>query len=258
LDKRLNIIVFVVFYIIIAILHRPSGHLLDVYVISSLFFSVVMFNFFMLKIEKRNIRTPEKWVILVNHLDRDISKVLILGGMIYICYIIGLYFHAGTFAWSSLDKAFRTLLGISYMGFAHIYVGITRLNGLFLTWSMNFNWISPVLWILVVIEFIAPGGVVKVIDDFITLLLRQMREKDISFHWRFNWSEMILLIVLAGIGVFTWKHILAEGYYIGIKEILGLIYLFLCFIILPVALLTFLIRNKKIQSFLARFTFQGE
>jgi dienelactone hydrolase len=258
LHERTTSIIFLLVYFFVGTNYKPGENILSVYMVSALLTAVILFNFFNLKLKQRDmgmIFDPGK---LLHCLGRDIKKVLVTGGIIYSSFAAGLYFHAGISAYSSIEKALRTITGIFYVITGHLFILVTRINGFFLNSDWTFNWISPVVWLVAAAELIYPGGIGRIFDEVLSLIIKQIQELDFSIKWKFNWSGFILLVVLTIAGIMVWRQILAEGYMIGISEIMGLIYLFFCFIILPAVVFILSIRWEPVRKLMARLSFQGE
>jgi hypothetical protein len=258
LHERIFSIIFLLACFVISRKYEPGEDLTGIYVVSALMTAVFIFNFFILKLKLQKIKTTFDFRTLSEIFIRGTVKFLITGGVIYFCFLAGLYIHAGLRAYSTIPAALGTLTGVIYLVFGHVFIIITRANSFFLNVDRTFGQVSPVLWIVTTVELFYPGGIVRIFDEVLSLMIKNIREIDFSLKWKFNWSGVILLIILLISGISVWKRILAEGYVIGINEIAGLGYLFLCFIVIPVLGFISMMRWQFIRQLMTRPLFQGD
>jgi dienelactone hydrolase len=258
LHTRVFSIIFLLAYFIAGGICKLDEVFLSVYIVSALLVSVIVYNFFILKMKMRNTEKAFDAKSLSELFLKDTKKILVIGGVIYISFLTGLYFHAGLSVYSDFSAALRTLTGVFHLITGHIFLIITRINSFYLSNDRTFNLFSPVVLTVISAELIYPGGIGRIFDEVLTLLIKHIREVDFSIKWKFNWPGLILLIILIISGVSVWKGILAEGYEIGINEMTGFGYLFLCYIIIPMISFTALARWKLIHNLISRLSFQGE
>jgi len=65
---------------------------------------------------------------------------------------------------------------------------------------------------------------------------------------KINLPGVILLVVVIIVNIIFWRQIIAEGYSLGSKEMLGLVKLLLSFIILPAIVVITLLRWGKMRD----------
>ncbi len=241
---------FLFIFLALGLFYRPDEHIIPVVILSGIFVSTLFFNHLNRKFplpgnHKENFCPSARYRQFQNYG----LKILCYCGLMYLCFTVGLYFHAGLYPYSTLKLFFKTLPGIFPMATGILFVALTRINGLFLAWDWMFRFTSGPIWILMILEFFRPGAVIQVLDQFFSRMVKAMRNLDFSIKWQFNLSGAVLLSVLLIAGVMIWNQVLAEGYGLSVKDLWGLLYLFLCFIIIPGSLFTLLLRvSPKIKK----------
>ena len=258
--ERLGVILFLAFMLVIGSLNRPSEHLIHIYVLSSMLFALVAANLFMRKatrIEEAGEGTAEQKSRgdrkafrerLTGYFITAVLKVAFYLCAFYLSYILGLYVHAGLYPYSRPDFIWRIATGPLFLIPAQLYVFCTRLNGLFLRSDFSFNFTSAIVWIILVLELLYPGAVGKLLDEFFSRVIGSIQKLDFRIKLRFSVAEMLLFVVVLITCVLLWRQILSEGYQFGFAELLGMGYLFLSFVVIPVSVFTAIIRSKRIKS----------
>lgn len=257
---RIGIIFFVLLFIIIGLIHRPGEHLIHIYILSSMFLALMAANLFVSKSTERHRKESlkngeiENTIACNDKLTRffknSILKVIVYIMAFYFGYILGIFVHAGFIPYSKSAYIWCTIWGPLFMVPAQIYVFCTRINGLFLRNDFTFNFASYIIWIILMVEMVYPGAVGKLLDEFFARMIGSIQKLDFKIRLKFSVAEFVILIVVLIACVLLWKQILSEGYSFGFTEFLDMGYLFLSFIIIPVAVFTAIIRSKKIKRFI--------
>lgn len=252
--KRLFLGLFGVIFIIATFLYKGSEDLIPVYYLSSLFFALLITNFFFLKLKNREIEGTKE---IVRVFIKDVKKILILSGFLYLTYIIGLFFHSLFFPVSSPLLTLKSILGLPYLAVGHLFTIITRFNSIFLNPNLSLNIFPLTIFIIFIAELIYPGITFKIIDDLTSSIIKGLQNLDFKIKWNFNLSSIIVLIITIIIALIYWNYILKEGYIFEKDEVIGLSFLLFCFLFIPGYLFTLTIRSKFFKKLLENNTFKG-
>lgn len=259
--ERLGIVIFVFFFVAVGFVHHPAEHNIHIYILSSMFVALLAANLFMRKcMEPGRIGAAPKAGTgsrvaseqVARFFLSGLAKVFFYGAAFYAGYILGLFVHAGIYPYLKPDLLMHMLGGPFFLVPAQIFVFCTRVNGLFLTGDFAFNFFSPVVWIIIALELGYPGAAGKILDEFFTRVIQSIERLDLRIKFKFNPAEIILFIVVLTIGVLLWRQILSEGYAFGFSELLGMGYLFLSFIVLPLVTFTIIVRSKRVKDLFTR------
>ncbi|MFP4497850.1 MAG: hypothetical protein ACLFQV_06515, partial [Vulcanimicrobiota bacterium] len=241
--QRVITIVITLCFLVIYIFYFPNETLWGIYLFTPFFAAGLAFNYLARK--KEEIIFKKSGEEIFCYIKTGIYKVFLYVLLIYLAFSLGLLFHAGLSAYSSVGYALKTITGIFYLFFGLMFIVITRLNGIFLNGSWGINLLSLPVWAVIIAEFAYPGGILLIIDEFFSSIINNLRQLDLKIKFRLKASELIIFLIVSVIGVLAWKQILAEGYSLNMQDIWGLIYLFFCFIVLPVTAFGCAIRGKK-------------
>ncbi|MCE1247759.1 MAG: hypothetical protein LWY06_14050 [Firmicutes bacterium] len=242
IKSRMNVLIFLTLFIIIAFIHKRSEHLIHITILSGVFTAALISGFYGYKIRKRGWEGKDGDFLLTAFIG-DCLKTVKFFIIFYFSYIAGLFIHAGVSPYMKAGSAVGTLTGIFCMIPVQFYVFVTRLNGLFVKTDNGFSLISPVIAVIAVAELIFPGSVLILIDHFFSKLIKSMQNLDFRIRFQAGLPGVILMLVLSGVCVLLWRQIFAEGYSLGSAEMLGFVHLFFSFIIAP-ALISILILRK--------------
>lgn len=256
LAKRCGVILFVTCYIIMGAVFRPGEELFSAVFLGALLAALIATNFFAMKAQGRNLDETEASEEAFARFQRDSEKVLFFVLIFFVSFALGLCFHCGIYAWSGWERAADTFLGIVYLMFGSVYVFFSRINGLFLRPDWTINLLSPVVWGIVTAEIVFPGGIGKVLDEFFSRIIGAAQNLDFRIQWNVSPQSLGLLAVVILAAAMSWRHILAEGYAISSKEILGMGYLFFCFILLPFGACCLILRREFVKKMLDRLSFK--
>jgi len=253
LYRRICGIAVILYIIIIGLVHKKAEHLIDIYILSPVFLSLIVVNHFARKMEKRKIgqNNPDE---AIGMFFRDSFKILMFIAVFYFSFIVGLYFHAGIVPYSRFDYIWRTLTGIFYLVPAQLFVFFTRINGLFLNPDWSFNFLSLTVWLILSIEIIYPGGIGLVINHFFSTIIAALQKLEFKVRLKVSIPALILLVVVLIVCGILWGQIIAEGYSLGAREIMGLAYLFLSLIIIPAVVCILLLRMRLLKKIFDKFS----
>ncbi len=240
--QRIPSVITIMLILLIGFIHKPTEHNIHITFLSALFISLITFHHFRNKVKERG-STSETVDNLIKIFLGDMLKILKYLAIFWFSYLGGLFFNAGFFPLSKFSHLWRTLTGILYLPIAQFFVFCTRINNFFLKEDWNFNFLSPLLWIIISAEIMYPGAAGAVADNFFSRLIGAMQRMEFQLKFKMNLPGVILLIVVIIANIIFWKQILAEGYSLGFTEILGLMKLLFAFIILPAAISTILLRK---------------
>lgn len=247
IKSRIPVIITIVLILLIGFLHKPAEHNIHITFLSALLISLISFHHFRNKVKERELST-ESGDSLIKTFLGDMLKILKYLAIFWLSYLGGLFFNAGFFPLSKFSHIWRTLTGVLYLPAAQFFVFCTRVNNFFLKEDWSFNFLSPLLWIIILAEIIYPGAAGVVVDNFFSRLIGALQKMEFKLKFKMNLPGVILLIVVIIANIIFWRQILAEGYSLGFAEILGLMKLLFSFIILPAAILTMLLRKIKISN----------
>ncbi|MCD4785765.1 MAG: alpha/beta hydrolase [Candidatus Eremiobacteraeota bacterium] len=254
LYRRICCIAVIIYILVLGFAHKQTEHLIDIYILSPIFLSLIVVNHFNRKMEKRGYGLKKQPAEAMGIFFKDAVKVLIFIAMFYFSFIVGLYFHAGVVPYSKLAYAWRTLAGIFYLIPAQFFVFCTRINGLFLKPDWSFNFLSPIVWLILIVEIIYPGGIGLAIDHFSSRIIATLQKLQFKIKFKVSIPALILLVVVLIVCAILWKQIITEGYTLGTREILGLSYLFFSLIIIPAIVSISLLRMKWIREIFDRLS----
>lgn len=253
LYRRICGIAVIIFILALGLAHKQTEHLINIYILSPIFLSLVVVNHFNRKMEKRKIKLKNE-VIEMGIFFKDSVKVLIFIAVFYFSFLVGLYFHAGIVPYSKFAYLWRTITGVFYLVPTQFFVFCTRINGLFLKPDWTFNFLSPIVWLVLIVEIIYPGGIGLIIDHFFSRIITTLQKLEFKIKFKTSMPAVILLVVVLIVCAILWKQIIAEGYALGTKEILGLSYLFFSLVIIPVIVCISLLRMKRIRKIFDSFS----
>lgn len=244
---RIPAIITIILILITGAVHKPTEHIIDICFLSALLISLIAFHHFRNKLKERgtNSDSGDK---LIGVFFRDAAKILKYLAIFWFSYLAGIFFNAGLFPVSKLSHLWRALTGVLYLLLSQFFVFCTRVNGLFLKEDWSFNFLSPLLWLIVLAEIIFPGSLGIVMDNFFSRIIRVLQKMEFKLKFKINLPGVALLVVVIIVNIIFWRQILAEGYSLGITEILGLMKLLFAFILLPACITTVLLRRDAGSS----------
>jgi|GEM_PF-6732746 len=222
---------------------RPSIHIIPIYVLSTLLLALLSVNLFLTAGNGRFWKDKEDVDGLIRRFFKEASRVSIYLGAFYLSYLAGLILHAGVFPWSRFEYVLRLLQGLLFLIPAQAFTYCTRINGLFLRADNGLNAASPLLWAILATELIFPGTVGRIFQEFFSRVIASLRNLDFKVRFQVHFPELLLFLILLATGFLFWRRILGEGYAFSIQDFLGMAWLLFCFILVPLAIFTFIIRR---------------